>query len=386
MIKSFILIATVILLASATTHFSETFGKGWEDRWVVSDWRDDAGKWVVGSGLYGGAEGLKTSEDARFYSISANFDDFSNEGKDLILQYSISHSQNIDCGGGYIKLLPADFAQKSFSGDTPYHIMFGPDICGSTKRTHVILTHGGENHLVKREVRCESDVFTHVYTLILHPDNTYVVKIDGEEKQTGSLEDDWDILPPKKIPDPAQSKPADWVDAKKIADPEDVKPADWDTQPAEIADPEASKPDDWEDDLDGDWVAPTIPNPEYKGEWRARQIDNPAYKGEWVHPEIDNPAFKPNPNLYKYTFGGVGIEIWQVKAGTVFDNILVTDSEEVAEEAVTGILAKQAEEKDSKKKKDDEEAAKREAEREAKKAAEEAEEIIKHEPEVKEDL
>jgi len=70
----------------------------------------------------------------------------------------------------------------------------------------------------------------------------------------------------------------------------------------------------------------------------------------------------------------------------VFDNILVTDSEDVAEAAVTGILAQQAEEKDAKKKKDDEEAAKREAEREAKKAADEAEEVIKHEPEIKEDL
>jgi calreticulin len=395
--KYLFLIATVIFLASATTYFSENFGAGWEDRWIASDWRDDGGKWVVGQGLYGGAEGLKTSQDARFYSISAKFSEFSNEGKNLILQFSISHSQNIDCGGGYVKLLPPGFDQKSFSGDTAYNIMFGPDICGSTKRTHVIFAHEGQNHLVKREVRCESDVFTHVYTLIVKPDNTYVVKIDGAEKQTGSLEDDWDILPPKKIKDPSQSKPSDWVDDKKIPDASDVKPSDWDDQPAEIADPQASKPEDWDDDLDGDWSSsvPTIPNPEYKGEWRQKMIDNPEYKGEWVHPEIDNPDFKPNPNLYKYNFGGIGIEIWQVKSGTIFDNFLVTDSESDAEAATTSILAQQAEEKDAKKKKDDEEAAKREAEREAR-AAEEAEghahdhdeEVLEvHEPEhVKEDL
>ena len=30
---------------------------------------------------------------------------------------------------------------EDFSGDTPYSIMFGPDICGySTKKVHVILT------------------------------------------------------------------------------------------------------------------------------------------------------------------------------------------------------------------------------------------------------
>jgi len=376
-----------LFLATATEHFCEKFGDGWENRWVESESKSDYGKWSVNPGLYGGPSGLKTSQDARFYSIASKFDTFSNAGKNLVLQFSVGHSQSIDCGGGYIKLLPSGVDLHKFDGETPYHIMFGPDICGATKRTHVILSHNGQNHLVKREVKCESDVFTHVYTLIIRPDNTYVVKIDGEEKQTGSLEDDWDILPPKRIKDPAQSKPKDWVDAKKIPDPEDIKPVDWDDQPAEINDPESKKPDDWDDDLDGEWVAPTIPNPEYKGEWRARQIDNPAYKGEWIHPEIDNPDYKPNPDLYKYEFGGIGIEIWQVKSGTVFDNFLVTDSEEEAESAVTGILAKQAEEKDAKKKKDDAEAAQREADRKEAEAARAAEEeVVKHEPEVKEDL
>jgi len=87
------------------------------------------------------------------------------------------------------------------------------------------------------------------------------------------------------------------------------------------------KPEDWDDELDGEWEAPTIPNPAFKGPWRAKRIDNPAYKGPWVHPQIANPAYVPNPKLYEYSsFGAVGLEIWQVKAGTIFDNILVTDS------------------------------------------------------------
>jgi calreticulin len=36
---------------------------------------------------------------------------------------------------------------------------------------------------------------------------------------------------------------------------------------------------DWDDDMDGQWEAPKIPNPEYRGEWRARKIPNPDYKG-----------------------------------------------------------------------------------------------------------
>ena len=85
--------------------------------------------------------GLKTSEDYRFYHASRKLDEpFSNDGEDLVIQYTVKHEQKIDCGGGYIKLLSADVDQNTFDGDTPYHIMFGPDICGSSiRRTHVIL-------------------------------------------------------------------------------------------------------------------------------------------------------------------------------------------------------------------------------------------------------
>jgi len=59
----------------------------------------------------------------------------------------------------------------------------------------------------------------------------------------------------------------------------------------------------------------------------------PKYKGPWVHPEIDNPDYSPDENLYKYdNIGAVGFDLWQVKSGTIFDNILVTDNEDYAEE------------------------------------------------------
>jgi calreticulin len=52
-----------------------------------------------------------------------------------------------------------------------------------------------------------------------------------------------------------------------------------------------------------------------------------------VHPEIDNPDYVEYKDVYKYdSIAGVGIEIWQVKAGTIFDNIIVTDSVSEAEE------------------------------------------------------
>src|SRR5689334_12532524 len=68
--------------------------------------------------------------------------------------------------------------------------MFGPDICGtSTRKIHVILTYKGKNHLIKKEISAETDQMTHVYTLILKPDQTYEVRVDGNKKESGNLLD-----------------------------------------------------------------------------------------------------------------------------------------------------------------------------------------------------
>ena len=76
-----------------------------------------------------------------------------------------------------------------------------------------------------------------------------------------------------------------------------------------------------------------IDNPEFKGPWKPKMIDNPDYKGKWVHPKIPNPAYKYDEDMYKVCKDGcthVGFELWQVKTGTLFDDILVTDSLEEA--------------------------------------------------------
>jgi len=241
-------------------------------------------------------------------------------------------NKKIDCGGGYIKLLPSGTDQKTFGGDSPYYIMFGPDVCGtSTRRIHLIFNYKDKNLLWKKDVKCETDQLTHLYTLILNSDNTYEVQLDQKKVGDGSLEDDWDFLAPKETKDPNAKKPADWVDDKEIPDPADKKPEGWDDIPAQISDPDAKKPDDWDEEEDGKWSSPLMDNPEYKGEWKAKRIPNPEYKGEWVHPMIPNPDYKPDPNLYLYEkIKFVGFELWQVKSGSIFDNIIVTSSLEEA--------------------------------------------------------
>jgi len=365
-----------LALASATVHFKEEFDAGWEDRWVystVDDAAGTAGKFKATPGnYYGDAEkdsGIQTSTDARFYKSSAQFPKFSNKGKPLVLQYTVKHEQDLDCGGAYLKLLPPGTDQKSFTGESPYNIMFGPDVCGySTKRVHFIFNHKGTNHLIKKTVTPVADKLTHLYTAIVYPDQTYEVRIDNEKKESGKLVEDWDFLPPKEINDPSVSKPADWVEEKEIPDPEDKKPEGWDDIPKEIPDPDAKKPEDWDNELDGEWEPPTIPNPEYKGEWHPKMIPNPAYKGPWVHPQIPNPDYKPDDSIGLYDHEYVAFEIWQVKSGTIFDHILVTDSVEEAEAFATGHFAQQHKaEKAMYDKQEEERQEKEKAEREAEK-------------------
>ena len=73
-------------------------------------------------------------------------------------------------------------------------------------------------------VSLQDDEYTHLYTLVVNPDNTYEVKIDNKKVESGSLEEDWDLLPQKKIKDPDATKPSDWDDRERIDDPEDTKP------------------------------------------------------------------------------------------------------------------------------------------------------------------
>lgn len=149
--------------------------------------------------------------------MSTEFKPFSNKDKPLVVQFSVKHEQNIDCGGGYVKLFDCKLDQKDMHGDSPYEIMFGPDICGpGTKKVHVIFSYKGKNYLINKDIRCKDDINTHFYTLIVQPDNTFEVLIDNEKVESGNLEDNWDFLPPKKIKDPEAKKPEDWDDRVNI--------------------------------------------------------------------------------------------------------------------------------------------------------------------------
>jgi len=328
MANQILLLAFLFVAALGKIYYHETFE-------TLDGWTEAEGK----TGQFGLAKEewgvdtestrLKTQKDASFYGIATKINEpFDNTEKPIVILLNVKHEQNIDCGGGYLKLMNSLESLEKFDGDTQYEIMFGPDFCGSTRKVHAILRHEDKNLLINKEVRATNDVFTHQYVFILKPDNTFEIKVDGESQKDGDVKEFWDFELPKEINDPEISKPDDWVDDPMMVDPDDKEPEDW-VKEEMIVDPDAEKPEDWDDEDDGDWEAPMIPNPEYKGPWSPKEIDNPDYKGPWEHPKIPNPDFVEVQNAgHRLPIKYIGFDLWQVKSGTLFGDIVLADDEE----------------------------------------------------------
>jgi len=354
-------------------HWAETFDGDVWSRWSPSAQEKYNGKFSVAARnqeALTGDLGLLIPDEARHYGAAAKFPQIVGKKEaPFVVQFEVKFQDGLSCGGSYIKLFNSD-GVESFKDDTPYVIMFGPDRCGSTDKVHFILQHKSPKTGKWEEKHCKdvpsvpSDSLSHLYGLIINPDNSWEIQIDGEKKTSGSLLTSMEppVNPPKDIDDPTDSKPEDWVDEAKMDDPDSSKPDDWDEDapmmipdpaaskpsgwvddaPAKIDDPSAVKPEDWDDDEDGEWEAPIIDNPVCSvgcGKWEAPKISNPEYKGKWYAPKIDNPEYKgvwkprqiPNPDYFVDeepcilpAIDSVGIDIWTMSKGIIFDNIVIS--------------------------------------------------------------
>lgn len=164
-----------------------------------------------------------------------------------------------------------------------------------------------------------------------------------------------------RIPDPEAKKPEDWDENEPqyIADPEAKKPEGWlEDEPPRIPHPEHGKqPEDWDEEEDGPWyppetgkpislisldnpkctvgcgpwAPPLIMNPKYKGKWTPKMIPNPNFKGVWKARQIENPNYFKDPQPAAFTpADAVAFELWTVQDGILFDNILLSTSEDYA--------------------------------------------------------
>jgi calnexin len=372
--------------AASSSGFLETFtSESWSERWSYSSAEKYTGKFAIESTLEGfDNTGLKVTEKAQYYGAATLIPTIDPSKGKTVIQYELKAPEPIECGGAYMKFLTADDAFKpaGLAEDTPYTVMFGPDVCGLTNKVHLIIRHENpktkkieEKHLAAPPMVKQEPNVTHVYTAVLDADeNTYSVLIDGKEAKSGSLFEDFfpAFIAPKEIDDPEDTKPEDWVDEETIPDPTATKPEDWDEdapamipddeatmpegwledEPKQVEDPEAVKPDDWDDEEDGDWEPPMVPNPkceaapgcgtwvrpnkanpDFKGKWTAPKVPNPAYKGVWSPRKIDNPEYfdDKEPLSHIGKLGAVAIEIWTMDKDYFFDNLLVSNSVEEAE-------------------------------------------------------
>ncbi|XP_009067527.1 PREDICTED: calmegin isoform X2 [Acanthisitta chloris] len=378
-------------------YFTETFDGGLSG-WVLSktkkeDTDDDIakydGRWEVEElreNTVPGDRGLVLKSVAKHHAISAMLTKaFTFDSKPLIVQYEVNFQKGIDCGGAYIKLLSSsdDLNLEYFFDKTPYTIMFGPDKCGEDYKLHFIFRHKNpktgeyeEKHAERPDVDLKKfylDKKTHLYTLVLKPDDTFEMLIDQTIVGKGSLLENMvpPVNPPKEIDDPSDKKPDDWDERPKIPDPNAVKPDDWDEdepskiedpdavkpegwldeEPQYVPDPNAKKPKDWDEEMDGEWEAPQIPNPKceaapgcghwvppmknnpkYKGKWRAPMIDNPNYQGIWSPRKIPNPDYFEDLHPFRMSpVSAVGLELWSMTSDIYFDNFILCSEKEVAD-------------------------------------------------------
>lgn len=78
---------------------------------------------------------------------------------------------------------------------------------------------------------------------------------------------------------------------------------------------------------------------------------------------FQNPEYKADTNIYlREEVCAVGLDLWQVKSGTIFSNILFTDDREYAKEAAATSKTLQDGEKKMKDSQDEEERKAAEAE------------------------
>eukprot|EP00246_Nothoceros_aenigmaticus_P015750 TRINITY_DN6782_c0_g1_i2.p1 TRINITY_DN6782_c0_g1~~TRINITY_DN6782_c0_g1_i2.p1 ORF type:complete len:477 (+),score=124.85 TRINITY_DN6782_c0_g1_i2:126-1556(+) len=380
------LLCVIVAVARDTSKplFYESFEETWEGRWIPSEKSEYEGSWRYEASKGHEDYGLLVGDEARKHAIAVELPEkvALGDGKTVVLQYDVRAQNGLNCGGAYLKFLEpqeAGWKPSSLDSSSAYTVMFGPDRCGATNKVHFIFRHKnpktGEvvEHHLNKPPNPPADKLTHVYTAVLHANHSVSILVDGSVKRTADLLSDKDfdvpVIPAATIPDPEDKKPEDWDERAKIPDPEATKPEDWDEaapreiedeeaskpegwlddEPDEVDDPEAAQPEEWDEEEDGVWEPskvlnpkcaeapgcgvwkrPTKKNPDYKGKWKAPLIENPAYKGKWKPQEIPNPDHFELEKPELEPISAIAVEIWTMQDSILFDNVLITDDEELA--------------------------------------------------------
>lgn len=329
----------------STIYFWETFDSdAWKSRWIVGqkpkrgpplgDFDVSAGSLYIDKKQQ---RGLIAIDDDSMYIISARFDKpFNTSGRDLIFQYMVKNEGKIGTGSTKLKLFGNNFRPNTYNPKSFYEISFGQDF-HDWDRHHVefkIMRNRSE-YISTKPLITFHDQLTHLYTLIIFANQTYQIRMDNWVDREATLEEDFNYCNPQFVEDPFDEKPKDWVDQAEIDDPNDLPPEEWRDIPRLIPNPNAKKPALWNDETDGVWERPLVPNPEFLIDWKPKRIKNPAFKGDWKPRIIENPEYNPDPKFGKpEKLMYVGMDNYIDKAATIWDNILVTDDMGVMDDKI----------------------------------------------------
>lgn len=343
-----------------------------EDYWIPTDAPNYTGAWQIQElelpQTSPHENGLVCKSRNSYSAISTKFNDpISIINETLVLQYEMRPQLAFTCSGPYIKLFSdKNFEPRDLTNETRYTIMFGPDRCGPSKKMHFIFNYfHPKRHIYMQKsmkqthksiISVPIDVYNHLYTLIVRPNNTFSILIDNAEIINGSLFFNFEppLLEQREIDDPNDQKPDDWVDVPYVVDTSVKKPTDWDDRKT-IPDPERLQPPKgWllnedpmihQDQSDsnsplipnprcqsvgcGPYKPPEIPNSNYKGIWKPKLKTNPLYKGEWKPRKIKNPFYFMDMHPHNFpAFTGIGFEMWHVNREIAFQNILIANDED----------------------------------------------------------
>lgn len=342
-----------------------------EDYWIPTDSTNYTGAWQIQElelpQTLPHENGLVSKSRNSYSAISTKFKKpISIINETFVLQYEMRPQIAFTCSGPYIKVFSSkNFEPRDLTNETEYTIMFGPDRCGSSKKIHFIFNYfHPKRHIflqksMKQNINTYNnvpvDVYNHLYTLIVRPNNTFSILVDNIEIRNGSLFFDFEppLLEQREIDDPNDKKPDNWVDTPYIVDTSVKKPIDWDEREF-IPDPEKfNPPNGWllnEEKMIhadpnnpnsplipnpkckligcGKYIPPEIPNPNYKGKWKPKLKPNPEYKGEWKPKKIKNPFYFMDMHPHNFpSFTGIGFEMWHVNREIAFQNILIANDE-----------------------------------------------------------
>ncbi|RYR16605.1 hypothetical protein Ahy_B04g073638 isoform C [Arachis hypogaea] len=246
-------------------------------------------------------KGIQTSNDAKHFAISAKIPEFTYKNRTLVLQYSIKFEQDIKCGGGYIKLLSGFVNQKKFGSDTPYRYMWNRH---KEAPCHILIPGSKLSH---QEGPATLDA-------------SYSVLIDNRERDSGSIlktgteGNTLKTLMMSNLRDMIQSQPLKTRMKRKM--------------------------------VSGGHQKYQIRHTKDHG--KERKSRTLTTKGSGKTPWIGNPEFEDDPDLYVLKpIQYVGIEVWQVKGGSVFDNILICDDPDYARQVVDEVFANREIEKEA---------------------------------------